>query len=90
MAPLANSRRSVASRRWRSTGARASGTRSASDWREVEDASAPGGLGRPTGPPGGLQQIGQVSLLSLLSFLILFCFLLMQICFNLVFVPNHF
>ena len=55
VAPLASSRRSAASRRWRATGTRASGTRSASDWREVEDDwHLPGGLGR-------LEELGQVS-----------------------------
>ena len=37
-------------RRWRSEGARAASTRSASYWRWVEDNLAPGGLGWPTGP----------------------------------------
>ena len=54
-------------------GQRAASTRPASDWREVEDASAPGGLGYLTGLPAG-----QVSGLTgkLCSVLVPFCFLL--------------
>ena len=86
MAPLASSRRSAASRRWRATGTHASGTRSASDWREVEDDwHLPGGLGR-------LEELGQVSgpggLPLSLSFLVsVFYFFLF--CFDLVKILNH-
>ena len=75
--PLASSRRSAASRRWQAASARASGTCPASDWREVEDASAPGGLGCLTGPPAG-----QVSGLPG-RFLSPFLFSILFLCFDL-------
>ena len=52
--------------------ARASGTRCASNWQEEEDLSAPGGLGRPDGLPGGLRQVGGQVSLALFLFLSLF------------------
>ena len=74
MAPLASSRRSATSRSWRATGAHASGTRSVFEWREVEDASAPGGLGCLTGPPAG-QVSGLTGKLAQVSSSVLLCFI---------------
>ena len=63
-----------ADRRWRGMRRRAADTRPASDWREVEDASAPGGLGCLTGPPAG-QVSGLTGKLAQVSSSILLCFI---------------
>ena len=68
-------------------GARVLGTRSAFDWREVEDGSAPGGLGRHCWATRWAAD--KVFVLSYF-FLVLFCFLFCRFVLNLVLKPIQF